>query len=82
MSFSPSTTYTQTRKSLHVRVFLESPQPASKNNATSRPGRVLATEPSPLAHGAQVSPKTALFEYHYGRNPHGTSHVTRHLNAF
>ena len=56
------------------RVLLESPQPASKNNATDSPGRVLATEPSPLAHGAQVSPKTALFEYHYGRNPHGTSH--------
>ena len=64
------------------RVLLESPQPASKNNATDSPGRVLATEPSPLAHGAQVSPKTALFEYHYGRNPHGTSHITKHLNAF
>ena len=49
-----------------IGVLLESPQPASKNNATDSPGRVLATEPSPLAHGARVSPKTALFEYHYG----------------
>ena len=26
-----------------------------------------------------VSPKTASVECHYGRNPHGTSHITRHL---
>ena len=29
-----------------------------------------------------VSPETALLERHYGRNPRGTLHITRRLNAF
>ena len=40
---------------------------------------------TPMAHciiNRNVSPKTALFECRYRRNPHGTSHITRRLDAF
>lgn len=38
--------YSQTTKSLHFRVFLKARSLPRKNNATEGPGRVFATEPS------------------------------------